>query len=169
MREREMDWPRLLSAIQGDDGRARNVAEWEVCADVVRSIDLYRPPTFIQPGGIDLDHVQSLRRVEDMEELRARAAKDRRSFGLYRNAVLDHEGECAKKLQTLAWVVQRLYRLRELDSANVDIIDRLATLVGDVLVSEWQVKNVPLTGDIRTWSLRSARRYDLCPRLWRYA
>lgn len=169
MRERDTSGSTMVLKILHSSGRERDIATWEACTNVVRDITVYREEGFVLADDLSkkLTWIESLRNM-NIDTLTMAAQSDPFVFGQYRNAVWDNEGANARKLQVLVWVLRTLYRLRDLESADADIIDPLAQRVSEMLHFEWRVKNVPLEGDYRDWATRSTRRYDLMPRVWRF-
>lgn len=165
---RDCDWGDLAVRLLTSTGRDRDVAEWQACAEVVRSLDQYRPGDAPRVGTLpEQEQVRRLRQFRDIADIREAAMAFPLAFGYFRSAVLDFEAVEAAKLQTVLWCLRVLYRLRD-QARDTDAIDALATRIGDLLTVEWRCADVPLTGDFREWSTASTRRYDLLPKSWRY-
>lgn len=158
---------RMLDA----SGRERDIATWQACAEVVKNIRAYRPADFRTPDSWqerDWQLIDQLRACPDADKVRELARASGDTFGRFRTLVHNHEATEAAKLQTVLWVLRTLYEMRDRPDANVEIIDRLANSIGNLLQLEWRVKTVPLEGDYRVWAIQATRRYDVLPKFWRY-
>lgn len=170
MQERETGGATTVLAILHSTGRERDIAMWHACAEIDRDLERYQPPSFRLPNGWspeDQKFVDTLRPL-DGDSLRDAARSLPSVFGAYRLAVFNLEGDRAKRLQTLAWSLQTLTKLRELDGANTAMIDPLLGRLREVLTFVWRVPTLPTTGDHRAWSARNALRDELLPKAWRY-
>lgn len=159
---------RLCSASPGD----RALVEWDICKDVVRHAADYSPADFEMPGEwgeADHRHVNGMRNVKDLSELRTVAEVRSSAFGRWRDEVMNHEAREANKLQTVLWCLRVLYVLRDRGEFNEQVADQIALKLGTIISMEWKCKSVPLEGDYRQWAITETRRYDLLPKSWRYA
>lgn len=151
--------------LAGPDENARNVAEWTICADVLRHLAEYVP--------LDIPAtppaVQALRRM-DAEEIRDALTQNPapalvQAFGQYRYDVTLAECRNAGRLQVLCSTLQSLMRIR-LQATEVEAVDRAIDTIGNWINRVWRV-DPPLAGDIRSWCIQRTYRPDVLPNMWR--
>jgi hypothetical protein len=150
-----------IREILGSDGRARDVALYRVCQDVCETLAwFYGRPTPVPavPDAFRGISAESLRQ----QVLAAPAIGY--SFGIFRNAVLEYEGTCARRLEVLRSTARTLLRLRD-QAHDPAKLDRMLDAVGSFVHGVWGL-DLDLSAD-RAWSLRVSRRYDLLPPPWR--
>lgn len=170
----DAEWGEIVGVVldPSQPKRERDAAQWKACAEVVRSLEAYRPAGFRAPPGWHQGDERALdgvrRGQQDIEALRGAAEAVAGSFARWRLAVWDHEAAEAAKLEVIVWVARTLSRLRDEQPNAQAVIDRLMVAIGDLVVDGWRLGNLPLQGDYRQWAIRSTRRYDLLPKAWRY-
>ena len=171
MQTQRVDWARLVERLlAGDDGRERYRSQWLACCEVVQNVEWYHPleydafPVLLQTSS---GHALT---PKDIEE-RGRDLKGETTtalgvmFGWWRAHVTELEALNAGRLQTLAATLQTLADLHHRSSHPEQVNGRIAEL-GDFVERVWRT-SIPMGGDIRAWSVRITRRYDLLPRDWR--
>jgi hypothetical protein len=169
MQTQRVDWPVLVACLlNGNDGRERFRHQWLACCEVVEHPDSYlpvrcdeRPPLLDHLSPADLEqHV--LQAHADGSVVSKNIAK---AWSAWRTTVTEVEAQNAQRLQTLAITLQTLADLFRKSSHPEQVSQRIAEL-GTLLERDWGLA-VPMQGDIRTWSVRMTRRFDLLPAEWR--
>lgn len=138
-------------------GAARDLAAWRVCETVGELIEHYRPMPF--PG------MSSALRDVDAERLE-RDDSLRQLFCEWRAAVTYREDQNAGRLTVLVSCLRDLtdLRARAADDLAAARVDELAEPLQHVLAGAWRVDMPSAQGNLRAWSIRVCRRYDLLPR-----
>jgi len=164
-----LDWGLLMGCIlQHDDGRDRLRAQWNACNEVIEHPAAYYPLGFMALPSL-LEHMQ----LSDVIAHAARADEEKsqsgrnvvRAFASWRLHVTEVEALNAGRLHMLASTLRTLADLHAKSSQPEIVLARIADL-GSFIETAWAVA-VPLSGDIRTWSQRITRRYDLLAADWR--
>jgi hypothetical protein len=166
MQTQRVDWPALVACLMSrDDGRDRFRAQWLACCEVVNNPDWYRPVAFDERPPL-LDFLTP----KDILE-RGRNPKDDSTtplgtiFGGWRAHVTDVEARNASRLQTLAVTLQTLADLHR-KSTDPDVVRTRVAELGEFVERVWRT-SIPMSGDVRAWSVRITRRFDLLPQDWR--
>jgi len=149
-----------IRTILGGSGRERDVALYRVAEDVLATLGEFYAPSRAAPV------VPEPLRGISSESLRERVREPAIAFmfGTFRNLVLEHEENAARKLEVLRSTARTLLRLR--DGAHApEKLDGMVHALGSFVLSAWG-KDLDLSAD-RAWSLRVSRRYDLLPTAWR--
>ena len=157
-----------VSAMLTSTGRERDVACWRVCDEVAKDLASFSPRANIYPpDGWRIEEQASIDLLRGMpfDDVPNAARMLGRTFGAYRDAVLNLEGDNAKKLQTLLWSVEQIMNFARREGADEIRLGALVEGLGNHLSHVWKVRSSPK--DIRMFSLRHCRRYDLLPREWR--
>lgn len=154
----------LAAQLAAADPRTRDVALYRAAEDVLRSLEThYGPP---EPPKL-LDGLRG-RTFESLREAcSAPNSAYARQFGIFRNAVLLHEEQCAQRLDVLRSTAQLLTRLRE-GAREPQRLTAMLEQLASFVAQRWRL-DLPLD-DVpghRGWSLRVSRRYDLLPPTWR--
>lgn len=146
----------------GAPGAVRDRERYLVCLDVVQSLR----PAYCRPEApVPLAGIGGV----SVAELRKRASEQPtfcRMLAQYRDVVLRHEEQSARRLECLRCTVRTLLDLRERADV-VDTIDRMLEELGHFVAVEWNV-DLPTERVPRDWSLKLARRYDLLSPALRY-
>lgn len=147
------------------DQHERDVAEWSVWLEVRATLGAYvpAPPPFASAEVVALSKLElddAKRELYDTEN-----AKLAFAFGTWRAVVTEHEAMNARRLYALAQMVHSLSASR-MRASRPEVVDQALAHLGDWIASVWRT-DVPLQGDIRTWSSRMTRRPDLLPFAWR--
>lgn len=155
---RSDQYARAVGTILYGEPEERLSARLDVIRDVAEHLEAdYREEPC--PGIPDeLDLLRGAPR-EVMQTALAANAKLASSFGAYRLAVSDVEARNARRLLVLADAVKVCAshsRAFELGATIMQWVER-----------EWRT-DVPLNADLRAWSARITRRYDLLPKDWRF-
>jgi hypothetical protein len=171
MQTQRVDWPALVACLlTRDDGRERYRAQWLACCEVVDNPDWYRPlpcdafPALLQtPSG----HMLTPKDIEDRgRDLKGEGATPLGTvFGWWRAHVTDVEALNAGRLQTLAVTLQTLADLHR-KSTDPNAVSLRIEELGAFVENVWRTL-VPMSGDVRAWSVRITRRFDLLPADWR--
>lgn len=113
--------------------------------------------------------IMSLRHLEGIDELRARALNFPAEFAAWRTHCHNLEAQNAARLQVLVWCLQTLYALRH-DQELAEIAGQLADKIADSLQRGWRIdpSTLPVTGSYRDWCTRATRNYRMLPKAWRY-
>lgn len=157
----------IRAAQSGDNP---DVERWLVIAAVAKTLDAdYRRLSEprddrgvpVHPGSVN--HL----RGADVEDIVPQLSDPSlaRDFASWRAAVSDMEASNARRLSVLSWCARALTEMRARSTAP-EKVDKMTFLFADWIAKEWST-DVPLTGDLRAWTSRATRRYDLLPRAWR--
>lgn len=145
------------------DQHDRDMAEWSIWTEVKADLRSYLPAQAPVPNA----QVVGLSNLE-LREAKAQIAEDAKTaaaFGEWRAAVTLHEATNAGRLLCLGRLVVALVNAR-LRASKPEAVDQALAQLGDIVARHWGT-DVPLRGDIRTWSSRVTRRADLLPFAWR--
>lgn len=143
----------------------RDLADWHLCDYVRKNLGSYMPVYYPTPE-LQVAAVLKLgpeagRAALDADEECAKA------FSKYRFALTEHEAQEAQKLYMLASTVQTLMRIRPRSNPPA-IVDEALAQIATWIAERWRT-DVPLRGDMRTWSRRITERTDLMAAEWRRA
>lgn len=143
--------------------RDRDAAEWRAWQCMREDLRPYGPGPEPKP----LDDVVALSRMtlDQARDTLKGSESLARAFGLWRYAVTLYESECAGRLTVLASMLWALADARGRSKAP-ERIDAALSELGDFIATAWRTA-VPLNGDMRTWTSKVTRRYDLLPAGWR--
>jgi hypothetical protein len=166
-----IDWGLLVSCIlTHDDGRDRLRAQWNACNEVLENLQAYGPIGFA-PLPFALTKIDCASEIltnsarADVEH-NFDAKNVVKAFASWRAHVTEVEALNASRLFMLASTLRTLADLHGKASQPELVLARIADL-GKFIESAWGVA-IPLsTGDIRSWSQRVTRRYDLLSVEWR--
>jgi hypothetical protein len=150
-----------LTLILSGTERERDVALYRICEDVLRCLESSYLPPREPPRMIGLAGLS-------VEELRDKCDKDPKfayGFGVFRDSVLNYEGDAARRLETLRSTARTLERLL-VKSTDRERVQSMLYRLGEFMAARWRC-DLDLSGG-RDWSLRMVRRYDLLPVAWRY-
>ena len=146
----------------GTSPAERAQARMEVCAEVLRHLGSYVP----HPWPVEPEFLPDLRDLT-AAEVRAhlKGNKERATqFGTWRMHVTNVEAQNAARLSVLGQTLLTLIELRE--AFEPESIDQAIAGVGDWVSRVWMTE-VPLEGDLRSWSVRVTRNLTVLPVHWR--
>jgi hypothetical protein len=159
-------------------GREHDVAEWTIAADVCKRLDDYEPGTFKPAHALgwttdDMAAVQSLlaRGRMNFDDTSQAVLAFPLPFGKWREMVTTFEELESRKLRGLWWAFQVFERLGKLPDAKVDQINNFQLRIWDCLRIRWNMRpeTMPTTlREVYPWASKASRRYDLCPKVWRF-
>ena len=91
-------------------------------------------------------------------------------FGGWRAAVTELEAVSAQRLLVLCSTLGALFSLgpRTEDVTTLENIESMVTRLHTHLAWVWRLDPPGTDTDLRSWSVATARRYDLLPRSWRH-
>jgi hypothetical protein len=166
--------PDIVQAILSPDTRASYRARWSMLIAVSDMLPEHYAveQTVVNAEGEPLgDMLLAPLRSVPADRLRDSLADPEmaRAFGAWRAAVTALEARNARRLLVLGDGARWLQRLRPtIATDGLPTLDALLAEIEQWLRGRWRVA-APLEGDLRAWSTRLARRYDLCPKHWRLA
>jgi hypothetical protein len=155
----------LVSQRASWDQHDRDMATWSLWLEVRQNMGAYLPAKEPAPS----HQIGELSKLE-LSEARALLhdsdnSKIAFAFGQWRAVVTEHEARNAGRLMALAQLVQALTAAR-LRASKPEAVDQALAQLGEFIARQWRT-DVPLGGDVRTWSSRITRRPDLLPFVWR--
>lgn len=169
MHTQRLDWGVLVAEIYAQaDSRDRMRAQWDACKEVLENDQAYRPlECLARPPA--LDRVQQdeivIHAVRAVEEGNPASRNVMRAFCTWRAHVTEIESLNAGRLFVLASTLRTLVDLHSKASQPEIILARISRL-GAFIERAWGVQ-IPPIGDLRMWSQKVVRRYDLLPAQWR--
>lgn len=152
-------FPEIVRELYRGEQSERDAALLRLAEDVCsKLVEHYSPPT-------PPERLAPLRglTLEDLRE-KLKGSDFSKTFGEWRDAVLQHEERCAGRLEILQSTANTLMRLesRQPDPARVwAMLDQL----GRHAAERWR-QDLPARRD-PGWALKVSRRYDLLPPSWR--
>lgn len=149
--------PDAIGRILGRPGSDRDRALLEVCDDVLESLGEHYVKPLPEPRLPEA--FRGISREQLSNQVHASGAIAL-AFGQWRNAVLSHEEQCARKLEVLRSTARTLLRLRD-QAPEPEAFDAKLDRLFNHVAAVWRCDLD--TGSNRDWSLRLARRYDLLP------
>lgn len=158
----EPDLSRLVPRILGENPRDRDVALYRLAQSVCAKLEVFyaKPKAPPRPRTLENLDVEQL-----LPRIRSESGDFGRTFGEFRDFVLQHEAQAARRLEglrTVAKVLDRLLGRAEPAEPVRELLDGLAAFV----VREWGL-DLDLGNPERDWAMRRVRRYDLLPVSWR--
>lgn len=163
------DWCAALGVVEPVDERARMRSQWATCGAIVAAADAFGPVAF-GPFPPLLEHITPRDLVEHSQRALTEGLHTSktivRTFGFWRSHVTEVEAINQRRLQILAVALHQLSDLLR-RSTQPDVVSARIGELGEAIERAWKI-SIPLSGDVRAWSFRVTRRYDLLPVEFRF-